>query len=318
MTFKIKDEVKIGLMVLIAVLGLILGLNFLKGNSIFSNDKNFYTTYTNIVGLQESAVVQVNGFAIGKVTSIVLQSDKTIKVGFIVKKEINIPEGSFAQLTSSDLISGAKIISLKFSENTTFIPEDGLVPGKESEGILDNLSETVAPLMGTVKSTLVTLDTLINSVNTIVNTQAQAHLHSSIVSLDKTLSELASLSAALNKQSQNLNSLMNGANSVVNNLANNNEKINNSLGNLENFTTKLNQSEIDKTLNNLQATSQDLKSFVAKVNDTTGSLGMILTDKKLYQNLTSTLGSLDTLIGDVQDHPAKYINISVFGSKERK
>ena len=318
MTFKIKNEVKIGLMVVVAVLGLILGLNFLKGNSIFSSTKNFYTNYTNIIGLQESAVVQINGFVVGKVTSIVLQPDKTINVGFSVSKEINIPTGSFAQLTTNDLISGTKVISLKLSESTQFIPEEGLVQGKESEGILDNLSETVAPLMGTVKSTLVTLDTLINSVNNIVNTQTQANLHNSIVSLDKTLIELAALSAALNKQTQNVNSIMSGANSVVTNFATNNQKINNSLSSLQDFTDKLNQTEIDKTLNNLESTSQDLKSFIAKVNDTSGSLGMILTDKKLYHNLTSTIGSLDTLIGDVKEHPAKYINISVFGSKDRK
>ena len=318
MTFKIKNEVKIGLMVLVAVLSLILGLNFLKGNSVFSSTKNFYTNYTNIVGLQESAVVQINGFIVGKVTSITLQPDKTIKVGFNVQKEINIPTGSFAQLATNDLISGAKVISLKLSESTQFIPEEGLVQGKESEGILDNLSETVAPLMGTVKSTLVTLDTLINSVNNIVNNQTRLHLNSSFASLDKTLAELTLLSAALNKQTQNLNAVMTGANSVVTNFATNNQKINNSLSSLENFTNKLNQAEIDKTLNNLESTSQDLKSFMTKVNDTSGSLGLILTDKKLYHNLTSTIGSLDTLIGDVKQHPAKYINISVFGSKERK
>lgn len=317
MAFKIKDEIKIGLLVLVAILALILGLNFLKGNSIFSSNKDFYTNYTNVVGLQNSAVVQINGFIVGKVTSIKLLPNKTIKVGFSVKKDINIPEGSVAQLSSNDLISGTKVISLKLSNNSQMIPEDGNVEGKESTGLLDNLSETVSPVIGTVKNTLITLDTLINSVNTIVNDQTRAHLNSSFTSLDKTLKDLAILSETLNKQTQNINGIMSGANSVVTNFETNNEKINTSLSNLQGFTDKLNKTEIDKTLNNLEATSKELKAFIAKVNDTSGSLGMILTDKKLYNNITSTVGALDTLIGDVKKHPAKYINISVFGSKAR-
>jgi len=318
MALKIKNELKIGIMVVVAILALILGLNFLKGNSLFSTDKQFYTTYTNVVGLQESAIVQINGFVVGKVTTIVLQPDRTIKVGFSVKKEVNIPIGSFAKLTTNDFISGAKVISLELSESAQNIPDEGFVVGKGSEGILDNISETVSPLVGTVRSTLVTLDTLINSINIIVNEQTRGHLNSSFSSLDKTLQELSSLSAALNTQTQNLNSIMGGANSVITNFATNNEKINTSFNNLQAFTDKLNQTEIDKTLNNLQETSQDLRAFVVRANDTNGSLGMIMSDRRLYENLTSTLGSLDTLIGDVQNHPAKYINISVFGSKERK
>lgn len=317
MAMKMKNELKIGIMVVVAIIALIFGLNYLNGNSLFSSDKKFYTTYKNVLGLTEAAVVQINGFVVGKVVSIELQPDKSIKVGFIVKEEINIPQGSFAKLTTNDFISGAKVISLQLAENNRYIPDEGFVQSKESEGVLDNISETVTPLVGTMRTTLVTLDTLLLSINTIINEQARMHLDNSFKSLDITLQELSVLSKNLNNQTQSLGSLMDGANSVVNNFATNNEKINTSLSSIESFTTKLSNTEVDKTLNSLQRASEDLRGFVAKVNDSSGSLGMILSDKKLYNNLTSTLGSLDTLIMDVKDHPAKYINISVFGSKSR-
>lgn len=318
MALKIKNEFKIGVMVAVAIVFLILGLNYLKGNNLFSTDQEFYTIYSNVQGLQESAVVQINGFDIGKVTSIELQPDKKIKVKFTVKEQINVPQGSYAKLSTNDFISGAKIIELDLVEKGERFESGSFIPGKESEGILDNISETMAPLVGSVRNTLMTLDTLIAAVNNVLNEETQAHLNNSFASLDVTLKQLSHLSTALSQQSDNLNGVMVNARSLTENLANNNERISNSFNNFETFTNKLNNTDIDKTLNNLETASEDLKTLANRANDSTGSLGMVLSDKALYYNLTSSLSALDTLLTDVKKHPAKYINISVFGSKERK
>src|SRR5690606_23916501 len=115
-------------------------------------------------------------------------------------KEINIPQGSFAKLTTNDFISGAKVISLQLAENSRYIPDEGYVQGKESEGVLDNISETITPLVGTMRTALITLDTLLSSVNSIINEQARVHLDNSFKSLDVTLGELSVLSKNLNNQ----------------------------------------------------------------------------------------------------------------------
>src|SRR5690606_21803086 len=125
----------------------------------------------------------------------------------------------------------------------------------------------------------------------------------------------AQLSTSLNKQSESLEGVIQNANSITSNLAANNEKINTTFSNLEAFSNTLSKAEMDKTLADLRAAANSLQSIVGKINDNTGSLGMMLNDKKLYHNLTGTLSSLDVLLTDLKKHPAKYINISVFGRK---
>lgn len=317
MAVKMKNEVKIGILVAVTITLFILGFNFLRGRGLFSSDKEYYSYYENVQGLQESAVVQLKGFSVGKVSNIVLQKDNRIKVTFMVKKDVVIPVGSIAQLASNDLISGTKIISLNFSNNAQQIPYGGFIQGKASGGILDNLSDQVSPLVGVLQHTVISLDTLLNSVNNVINEDARKHLNSSFASLELVLQELSGLARHLNAQSGNLAGVIQNANSITGNLASNNQKITNTLGNLENFSTSLNNAPVKQTLDALQQAADNLQGIIAKINNNNGSLGMLLSDKKLYNNLAGTLGTLDTLLGDLKAHPSRYINVSVFGRKAK-
>ncbi len=317
MAFKIKNEVKIGLLVAVTIALFILGFNFLRGRGVFSSDKEYFSYYDNVQGLQESAVVQLNGYAIGKVSKIELQPNRRIKVTLMLKKDVNVPRGSVAQLASADLISGTKLISLNMTNDPTFIPEGSEIAGKASGGILDNLGDQVSPLVGVLQHTVVSLDTLLNTVNNIINDDTRKHLNSSFASLEIVLQQLSGLTTQLNAQSGNLTAVIKNANSITGNLANSNERISNTLGNLESFSTSLNKAPIQQTVEELQRTAASLQGIVSKINDNDGTLGMLLSDKKLYNNLSSTLNTLDTLLGDINKHPAKYINISVFGRKAK-
>lgn len=315
MAVKVKNEVKIGILVAVTITLFILGFNFLRGRGIFSSDKEYYSYYDNVQGLQESAAVQLNGYAIGKVSQIALQPDRKIKVTFRLKKDIKVPKGTTAQLASADLISGTKIISLNMTNAPEYIAEGGLILGKASGGILDNLGDQVSPLLGIVQHTVSSLDTLLNTVNNTINDDTRKHLNSSFASLEVVLQQLSGLATQLNAQSGNLAGVIKNANSITGNLASSNERISNTLGNLESFSTSLNKAPIQQTVEELQRTAASLQGIVSKINDNNGSLGMLLSDKKLYNNLTGTLGSLNTLLEDINKHPAKYINISVFGRK---
>lgn len=317
MAIKVKNELKIGILVAAAIVLLVLGLNFLKGKNIFSSENEFYTYYDNVQGLQESAIVQINGLGIGKVSSIALQPDKRIKVAFTVAKKLDVPVGSVAKLATSDIISGTKVISLQLTDSTRFLKDGDFIKSEGSQGLLDNLSETVSPLLGSVQNTVITLDTLLNSVNNIINGQTRKHLNRSFAALDTALIQFAELSKVLNAQSQHLAGVIENVNSITSNLANNNEKINSTLSNLETFSTELTKGDIQQTLQDLQAASAQFKGLMTKINENDGTLGMLVNDKKLYENLTKTLSSLDLLLDDVKQHPAKYINVSVFGRKTK-
>jgi phospholipid/cholesterol/gamma-HCH transport system substrate-binding protein len=321
MAGKIKNEVKIGIMVAVTIAVFILGFNFLRGRGVFSSDKEYYTYYKDVQGLQESAVVQLKGLGVGKVTKIELQGNRIIKVTFALRKDVHVPVGTFAQLASADLISGTKIINLNMdaaSNSQAFVQPGGEIKGKESEGLLDNLSSQVSPLVGVLQHTVISLDTLLNTVNNIINDDTRKHLNASFASLETGLDQLSLLATQLNAQSGNLAGVIKNANSITGNLANSNEKISSTLNNLETFSTSLNNAPIQQTVEDLQKAAAALQGIVSKVNDNNGSLGMLLSDKKLYNNLSSTLGTLDTLLGDLKAHPAKYINVSVFGRKAKE
>ena len=315
---KPRNEIKIGLMVAITITLFILGINFLRGKGIFSSEKKFYTVYTDIQGLQVSAEVRLNGLKIGSVDKIELQKDRTIRVDFLLDKNINVPKGTAARLASSDLISGTKILNLEMTNDPVILPENSLIEGKQTEGILDNLGSQVSPLFETVQHTVVSLDTLLNTVNNIINDDTRKHLNASFASLEVGLNQLSKLASELNAQSGELAGVIKNANSITGNFASNNEHINKTMSNLENFSTSLNNAPIQQTVDELHKAAANLQNLVAKANDSNGSLGLLMSDKKLYNNLSNTLGTLDTLLGDVKAHPAKYINVSVFGSKARQ
>lgn len=316
MAVKVKNELKIGILVVAAIVMFVLGLNFLKGKSIFSSENEYYTYYDNVQGLQESASVQLSGLSIGRVSGIELQKDKRIKVIFTLDKKVKIPTGSIAKLASADLISGTKIIDLELSDSVTSTLKDGsFIQGKDFTGLLDNLSENVSPLVSSLQHTIITVDTLVSSVNSLFNEETRRHLNQSMTSLDVALKQLSELAASLNNQSSNLSGVIANANSITSNLANSNGKISNTLNNLETFSNTLSGSEMDKTLSSLQQAASGLQGIVSKINDNQGSLGMILSDKQLYNNLTTTLSTLNILLADLKAHPAKYINVSVFGRK---
>jgi len=318
MAGKIKNEVKIGIMVTVTIAVFILGFNFLRGRGVFSSDKEYHTFYKDVQGLQESAVVQLKGLGVGKVTGIELQQDR-IKVTFTLHKNIKLNKGTLAQLASADLISGTKIISLNVDnvDKGIEIQEGGFIAGKESEGILDNLGSQVSPLVGVLQHTVISLDTLLNTVNNIINDDTRKHLNASFAALEIGLDQLSSLATQLNAQSSNLAGVIKNANSITGNLAANNQQITNTLNNLDHFSSSLNNAPIQQTVEQLQSAATALQGIVSKINNNDGSLGMLLTDKRLYNNLSSTLGTLDTVLTDLKAHPAKYINVSVFGRKEK-
>lgn len=312
---KIGKEIKIGGFLIVVLLLFVLGLNFLKGNSMFSKDIEFHTFYDNVQGLQVSADVQISGVSIGKVKEIELQDDKTIKVVFTITKGVRLPDGSVAKLTSNDLLTGSKIISIEFDTDDGTSAKPGYMVGVESEGILDDLSNSVSPLVATVQSTLASLDTVLNSVNDLINENTINHVNQSFAHLEHTMAELQQFSVVLNEQSQNLSKSMTHIESVTGNLADNNSSIATTLQNLEGFSNQLTETDLKKTLNSLESASVELDGLMQKVNSNQGTLGKLIHDDEVYNNLNEALHSIEGMIQEIKSKPGKYLNISVFPAK---
>jgi phospholipid/cholesterol/gamma-HCH transport system substrate-binding protein len=317
MSFKIKNEVKIGLMVTISIVLLILGLNFLRGRGVFSREREYIAYYENTAGLQPSATVQLQGVSVGKVLTVELQKDRRVKVTLGMSPDVQIPIGTQAQLASADLISGTKVINLIFSNSTSYLAPGDTLVGLESGGILDNLTADVSPLMNVVQHTVMSLDSLLMSVNDIVNREARGHLNSSLASLDVALKDMALLTNSLNKQTESLAGVLNNANNITGNIAQSNAKITGILNNAERATGQFANAPVQKTLEDLQLAAANLQNAVAQINNTNGTVGMLLHDRKLYDNLNGAMGAIDTLLSDLRARPSRYINVSVFGRKSK-
>ncbi|HEY8734762.1 MAG TPA: MlaD family protein [Puia sp.] len=312
---KISNETKIGALTSIAIVLLILGFNFLKGKDLFSHSKKIYAVFKNVEGLELSNAVTIKGLNVGSVYAI-KATDKNIdgiQVTVSMKEDVNIPKNSIASINSG-LINSANII-IKKGDAMEFLQDGDTLATIDKGSVLNEFQASLNPVISTLNGTLSSLDSLIQVVGSMFNPAVKNNFSSIIANLAKSS---ASLQIMLNDRTSALAHSMTHLDSFTNNLANNNQRITGTLDNLEKTTAKLSNAKIDETLQSAQAAMNSLKDALNKVNNPNGSVGLLLNDKKLYQNLESTTRSLNTLLDDLRLHPKRYVNISVFGSKDKK
>jgi phospholipid/cholesterol/gamma-HCH transport system substrate-binding protein len=311
---KISNETKIGALTSIAIVLLILGFNFLKGKDLFSHSKKIYAVFKNVEGLELSNSVSIKGLNVGMVYSI-KATDKNIDgilVTISMKQDVNIPKNSIASINSG-LISSANII-IKKGDATDYIDDGDTLSTLDKGSVLTEFQASLNPVITTLNGTLGSLDSLIQVVGGLFNPNVKNNFSSIIANLAKSS---ASLQIMLNDRTSSLAHTMTHLDSFTNNLANNNQRITSTLDNLEKTTGKLANAKIDETLLSAQTAMNSLKDAINKVNSPDGTLGLLLNDKKLYQNLENTARSLNILMDDLRVHPKRYVSISVFGKKDK-
>jgi len=312
---KLAKEARIGLMVASAILVFFTGFYFLKGSNIFSGENNYYADYNSVQGLTPSAAVQIKGVNVGKVTEINLEGK--VRVTLAIDKKVHIPKGTKAELISLDLL-GTKAIRLDLSNSTEYAKNGDVLDAAVESGIIDNISSEISPLVADVRATVAMLDSVLTGINGIVNKQTQENISGSIASLNETMKHFSHLSDKLDKESGQIAGILENANSITTNLKNNNEHIANILKNAEATTDKLSKAPIDDMVKNLQSTSDQLNTLVTKINHGEGTVGMLVNDKQFYSELTQTLATLKELAADLKKHPSRYINVTVFGKKQKE
>lgn len=314
-----SKEARIGLLVATAVIVFFAGFYFLKGSNILSSEYEYHAYYDNVQGLQPSAAVQIHGLQVGKVSRIVLnraQLGSPIEVVIAISKKTRLPKGTVAKLTSLDLL-GSKGITLELGNNTALVEDDENLPSAVEGGMLDKLSSEMTPLLQDVRKVVNTIDSVLLSVNQIFNPKAREDLQLSMASLHSTMDNFNGLSAKLNGQSAALAHVIQNADKLSTSLANNSENIDKTLKNLRKTTDNLSQAPINEAIRNVDEMAASMKSVVRKIDNNEGSMGLLINDKALYNNLTSTLGELSKLSNDLKAHPSRYVNLTIFGRKAK-
>lgn len=315
-----KKEIGIGISVAVAILILIFGIEFLKGINLF-RPANFYLAYyDNVDGLDISAPVKVNGYKVGQVREINFNYAKPGKTEVVLalNKNLHLPLDSKAVISSS--LMGEGYIEINVGTSPQMIPVGGEVATSEVPGLFAGITEGLMPK---INETLFYVDTLLLSLNGIVNDPA---LKTSIGKIEGISNNVLLASDGLNSlMNQQVPRLMGGAqgivdgagnaisnvNGMVNNFGNVMTNVDTISGNLALFTGRLNQLPLTQTMDRLNTTLTNLENFSAQLKNPDGTLGKVLNDPELYNRLNSVAASVDSLIVDIKRNPKRYISIKL-------
>lgn len=290
---------KIGVTAIFALVLLVVGINFLKGINLFKSSNSYFAVYTDVTGLTVSSPVVTNGFKVGQVSEIkyLYENPGNIQVEITLDGNLKLPVGTIAEL-GSDLL-GTASITLKMAQGTDYIPHGATLESSRAAGLLDNVSGDLLP---GITSMMSKIDSMLVSVNTLVNDPA---LLAAIQSLDDITKNINAVSSNLSKASKNLPGVIDNASVLVNNL-------NSVTANLDSITAEINQLPLNETMSNIKTITNDLQHVTAQLKSNDSSLGMLVNDPQLYNNLNNAVASLDSLLTDIKRQPKRYINVSVF------
>lgn len=313
---KIKNETKVGILAAFAIALLIIGYNFLKGNSIFSTETVLYARYTQVDGLGVSKPVLVNGYQIGRVDALQLEPNGTILATLKIKGKYDVPKNSIARLESTDLLGGKAIV---MALGSGAFAEDG---DTLSSNVEKGLMDAVQPVQKKAELIIGKMDSILTSVNSILNPNFQKNVDKSFNSIASTLASLEATSKKVDNlvgsEGSRISSILANVEAISNNLKNNNQKINSILENINSVTDQVAAANFKQTIDNANAAVADLQSMVSKVKNGEGSLGLLLNDRQMYDNLNSASKNLDNLIIDLKENPKRYVHFSVFGGGRNK
>lgn len=294
-----NKELTIGLCVALALLILFFGIDYLKGINVFKAANYYYVSYTNVNGLAISAPVTANGYKVGQVREIAYEYDNPghVKVEVSLDKELRIPRGTKAMLVT-DLL-GTASIALNMPDSTPdyHTVGDRLI-GEVATGMMDNVANDVLPA---VTSLVPKIDSLLTSITALV---ADPALTSSIRRLDNITANLESTTSQLSRSMVSMPAVMNNAKKIAGNL----DSIS---SNLKFLSAELREMPLDSTMQNVYATTVSLRNMLETLKSNDSSLGLLMNDPGLYNNLNNAAGSLDSLLIDVKKNPKRYISIKL-------
>lgn len=324
---RVSKEFKVGLLVVLGLLLLFVGVNFLKGGAIFGKNREFVTKFENSSGLQVSNEVQLNGLKIGQVTSVGLDPNdpNIILVKYAIDNdELLIPTGSYVELISSDIL-GTKALDLRLDDtlraSVDYYESGDTINGYIAMSLEDQINEELLPLKKKTEELIGSVEGIIVSVNAFWDTSAAETIDESLYEVRDaigTFSELAeNLSILITKETDMVDGILKNINEVTTNLASKSDQISNTIDNISAISDTLADSDLKSVITETKSTLTELNGVLSKVNDGQGSLGMLLHTDSLHNELVETNQSIQNLLDDMEANPNKYVHFSLFGRKNK-
>jgi phospholipid/cholesterol/gamma-HCH transport system substrate-binding protein len=304
---KISREIKTGIIVLGGILLFILGFSYLKSTPLFDNSKTFYAVYHHVGGLQSGTQVTINGFTVGKVNDIKFNDTSgNLLVTFTVDNGFSFSKNSNAELYDTGIIGGKGIQIKPVFDDAAMAKSGDTLPSSTRPGLTELVQQRLTPLQIKVEGAVTNADSLLMNVNDILDVKTKKDLRESIAGLNELVK-----------------SFQGSANSLNQILTDNKDDLEKSITNLGVITDNFNKlsdtlanAGLGETIKKLQYTMGNINDMMAKIEGGEGSLGKLVNDKALYNNLADASRELDLLLQDFRLNPKRYVNVSVFGKKQ--
>ncbi|HZG00556.1 MAG TPA: MlaD family protein [Chitinophagales bacterium] len=322
MAFRISNEAKIGLFAAVAIALLIIGYSYLQGNDVFTRQNVYYAVYTHVEGLAEANPVTVKGLSVGRVTEMeYIPGRDVVVIKFSVSSDIKLPRGTVAQIISADLL-GSKALLLQLADNSNFHANNDTVASSVQESLSSSVRAEIAPVKEKAENLLATLDSVVTTVNAVLTPETRDRLVASIKSIQSTLNNLdqssENLDALLRNNTSRMDRIFANIESISSNIRDNEEQITAMLQNVSAITDSIRRANITQTFNEAKAVLLQTQQIMDKINRGEGSMGLLVNDQKLYNNLDSAAKSLDELLVEMKSNPNRFVHFSIFGRKEKE
>ena len=307
---KISQEVKVGLLAVIALMMLYFGFNFLKGSDFFSTTRKYQVIYDNIDGLTASNPVRINGLSVGQVKQIEILQDQgnKLRVTLELKNTIRVTQGSQAVLADDGLLGG-KNIRLLIKPGTPLLDDGGMLVATKESGLTSLIREKTLPVLNNVDSLTYQLNRVVAQFD-----QTGVVLNKTLRSADVAVGALG-LTVAENRAA--LQATLANVNRLSSSLIETEKQLKPILTKADTFADSLQGLQLKQTLGNVNKTVDNLQRILSDISKGRGSLGKLTSDEALYSNVNKTTSSLEKLLTDLRENPKRYVHFSLFGRKEK-
>ena len=302
----LSKEIKAAIFVLTTIFLFIFGFNFLKGSSLFDKQKTVYAVYDEVDGLLVGANVMINGLSIGNVTDLdFLPNSTKIVVTLKVKDKINFSSNSSATIYETGVLGGLAIAIEPIFQKGMVVKSGDTLNSNIRPGLTELINRQIEPLQRKLESTLTSVDSIFSGASYVLNKETQNDIKES-------LNTLTSAVKAINNSSLIIEKTLTEKNTQINNSIDNIESI---TSNLSNVSKELNDFGIAGVLSNLEKSVDGINLIVTNLNSDNSSLGKLISNDDVYENLNLSIENLNLLINDIKTNPKKYVHFSVFGRK---
>ena len=310
---KISREIKAGVIAIVAIVGFVYLFQFMKGKSLFTTDNSFYAKFDNVEGLEASSPVSINGLKVGQVEEIAPITDKDGKIHFLVKVLVDdnyeFSKKSTLEVFEPGLMSG-KQMRVNLAYGTPMAKDGDTLQGAYKLGMMNSLSSQVGPVKDQLQSVLQRVDSLTNNANKMFDDRNRAEIAALLTSLNHTI-------ASYDRTSQGINTLLSNNDPRLQKVLDNANQTmitaNAAVDKYGNLAQSIDTQKLNATIANLDATVSSLNTVISSIQNGQGTLGKVMKDEQLYNNLEQTSKNLNDLIIDLKANPKRYVNFSVFG-----